>query len=259
MLNPNNQRQQRSGFTLIELMVSLTVLAMVVSLLYGAFYQISNSSSQVKESLQGRQELRLLMKIVRDDLQAIRFLDKLIARNGLEGDTTVFQSGLISNRVTGPEGQEMSYIHFHSALPSRFYPEAKTQDPNLHEVGYLLEFDTTEKKWLFLRREDFFVDEDMIEGGRRHTLSEHVNGFLLEFLEQNIKTSTGETKEVWVNEWDSKDAKKGLCRLPSDRKTTSGKDPCLPVAIRLTMQLKGEDGITLKESAEINLLDALQR
>ena len=59
---------------MLELLISVALLGLVMSLLYGAFFQISNSSLQVNATLETRQELRLLMKMVLDDLQSIKYL-----------------------------------------------------------------------------------------------------------------------------------------------------------------------------------------
>ena len=39
----------RKAFSLLELLVSITLLALVSALIYGAFFQVSNSSLKVKE------------------------------------------------------------------------------------------------------------------------------------------------------------------------------------------------------------------
>ena len=48
----------RKAFSLLELLVLITLLALVSALIYGAFFQVSNSSLKVKESLSQSQELR---------------------------------------------------------------------------------------------------------------------------------------------------------------------------------------------------------
>ena len=68
----------RKAFSLLELLVSITLLALVSALIYGAFFQVSNSSLKVKESLSQSQELRLLMKMVLDDLQAVQYLEHFV-------------------------------------------------------------------------------------------------------------------------------------------------------------------------------------
>ena len=68
----------RKAFSLLELLVSITLLGLVSALIYGAFFQVSNSSLKVKESLSQSNELRLLMKMVLDDLQAVQYLEHFV-------------------------------------------------------------------------------------------------------------------------------------------------------------------------------------
>jgi len=162
------------------------------------------------------------------------------------------------------ENRKINTIHFHTATPSRFFPEAKNRDPNLHEVGYALEKDRETDKWLFKRREDFYVNNDLTQGGREHVLSETVTTFELEFLEQEIKLSNGGFKETWVKKWDSLEPQKPVqlqknieCRPPSNK--TLEKPPCLPIALRLKMALTDSAGTEFSETLELNLIEALQR
>ena len=82
----------RKAFSLLELLVSITLLALVSALIYGAFFQVSNSSLKVKESLSQSQELRLLMKMVLDDLQAVQYLEHFV-----EDKESNSQTGIISS------------------------------------------------------------------------------------------------------------------------------------------------------------------
>ena len=52
-----------SGFSLLEVLVSMAILGLLVTLLYSSFSQISRTSLSVEKSLRGREELRLLMKV----------------------------------------------------------------------------------------------------------------------------------------------------------------------------------------------------
>ena len=68
----------RKAFSLLELLVSITLLALVSALIYGAFFQVSNSSLKVKESLSQSQELRLLMKMVLVVVSKIIYVVKVL-------------------------------------------------------------------------------------------------------------------------------------------------------------------------------------
>ncbi|MBF0238133.1 MAG: type II secretion system protein [SAR324 cluster bacterium] len=244
-----------SGFSMLELLVSISIMSLIMVLIYSAFFQISNYSIQVKNTLQGKQELRLLMRIVLDDLQSVQFLEQFTTFNN--PSETVYQTGIISKRDTRNEYGENSSIHFHAAIPTRFFPEYLPKDPQLHEVGYFLQLEPETGAWSFKRREDFYIDDNLTEGGREHELSRKIIEFQLEFLEKRLALADGSIKEQWVNEWNSKEDSKQSCRPPSIKESKA--DPCLPVALKLTMALKDEQNQVFRETLEINLLEALQR
>ncbi|MBT6728399.1 MAG: prepilin-type N-terminal cleavage/methylation domain-containing protein [Deltaproteobacteria bacterium] len=239
-----------SGFSLLEVLVSMAILGLLVTLLYSSFSQISRTSLSVENSLRGREELRLLMKVVLDDLQAMQYLSRLVELNesespGVQIDS--FETGLIARLVDGPQGAESSSaIDFHAARRARFYPEWRVQDPRLHEIGYRMQENSETGRWELWRREDFYVDPDLSEGGRDYLLTDRVTGFLVELLEQEIELADGGTQENWVKDWDTQE-------LACERNSEASNSFCLPRAIRLSMAVEDEDGQTLEESLTINL------
>ena len=232
----------REAFSLIELLVSITLLGLVTALIYGAFFQVSNSSLKVKTSLSQSQELRLLMKMVLDDLQAVQYLENFVGDEETTSDT-----GIISELVLGPESSEVSQIDFHAAVPSRFYRDIELvregMDPLLHEIGYRLELDTARDVWQFKRREDFYIDADLQEAGREQVLSESVIDFQVEFLFREIEQAAGGSKEEWIDQFNTEERE---C-------FESGEPPCLPRAIQLNMSLKADSGEVVRDSQVINL------
>ena len=101
---PIKFRNTQYGFSLLELLISIALLGLVVSILYSAFFQISNSSIKVISKLETRQELRLLMKMVLDDLQNVQYL-KSFAESGLN-TIQRRESGLIVENKLGPANFE---------------------------------------------------------------------------------------------------------------------------------------------------------
>ena len=246
----SNFRKKVKGFSLLELLISISLIGLVMSLLYGAFFQISNSSLKVKATLETRQELRLLMKMVLDDLQNVQYL-KHFAKSGTN-NTQQLETGLIVEHQLGPENsetgelEEVSQIYFHSAVKSRFYPNEKERDPELHEVSYTLTENPDTKVWQFIRREDFYLDGNIREGGKSYVLSEAVTRFELLLLESETALAGGGYQEKWTNEWDS-DEKDCI------GDASFGEPFCLPRAVELTMSLKGEDEKTVSDSQVSNL------
>ena len=245
-------RKNQHGFSLLELLISIALLGLVMSLLYGAFFQISNSSLQLKTTLEARQELRLLMKMVLDDLQNVQYL-KSFAESG-QSTIPRRESGLIAESKLGPENsetgelEEVSSIYFHTAVKSRFYPEEKEQDPELHEVSYTMQENLDTKVWEFIRREDFFLDNNLKEGGKSYVLSEAVTMFELQLLESETALAGGGYKEKWTRVWNSDESAEGGCG-----DLGIAQNFCLPRAVKLTMSLKGQDGNTVTDSQVSNL------
>jgi len=247
--NPNKVRHLNSGFSILELLISVTLLGLVMSVLYAAFFQISNSSLKVQSSLDARQELRLLMKIVLDDLQKVRYLKHFAESD--QSETLQRDTGLIATRNLGPENpdtgqiEEVTKIDFHTSIKSRFFPEGNSRDPGLHEVSFSMQENPDIKRWEFIRREDFYIDNNLSEGGKYHVLSEEVINFELEFLESETALAEGGFREKWTKVWDSDE------KLCHDLKVIE--NFCLPRAIRLTMALKAKGEKTISDTQVINL------
>ena len=247
--NPNNARHLNSGFSILELLISVTLLGLVMSVLFAAFFQISNSSLKVQSTLDARQELRLLMKIVLDDLQKVRYLKHFAESD--QSETQQRETGLIADRNLGPENpdtgqiEEVTSIDFLTSIKSRCFPEENYGDPLLHDVSYSLQVYPDTKTWDFIRREDFYIDNNLREGGKNHVLSEEVTKFDLEFLESETALAEGGFWEKWTKVWDSDE------RLCHDLKVKE--NFCLPRAVRLTMALKAKGEKTISDTQVITL------
>ena len=246
--NPNNARHLNSGFSILELLISVTLLGLVTSIIYAAFFQISNSTLKIQSTLDARQELRLLMKIVLDDLQKVRYLKHFAESE--QSETQQRETGLIAELNLGPENpntgqiEEVTSIDFHTSIKSRFFQEENSHDPELHEVGYSMQENPDTKTWDFIRREDFYIDNNLREGGKNHVLSEEVTKFVLEFLESETALAEGGFREKWTKVWDSDE------RLCYDLKVKE--NFCLPRAVRLTMALKAKGEKTISDTQVIN-------
>lgn len=243
----NKYPNKHSGFSLLELIVAIAILSTVLTMLYNAFFQVADSTTKAVQTLEAGQEIRLLMKIVRDDLQAIQYLNHFTADN--DAAQGVYRhSGVLSKRGRGPDEEQVNSIHFHAAVPLRFpsQPLEEGSDPELHEVSYFLDFDGTSDRWLFKRREDFYVDDDITSGGTSMVLSEFVTDFKLEFIESIVLGAGGVSRDSEPKkEWDSAE---GKCDAAEGNTT-----PCLPLVIKLTMTLHREGENPVTETNEFNI------
>ncbi len=249
MSNLNNSKYLNSGFSILELLISVTLLGLVMSIIYAAFFQISNSSLKVQSTLDARQELRLLMKIVLDDLQKVSYLKHFA--DSYQSETQQRETGLIAQRVLGPKNpntgqiEEVTRIDFHTAIMTRFFPEENYRDPEIHEVGYSLQENLETKTWEFIRREDFYIDKNIREGGKYNVLSYKVTKFELEFLESETALAEGGFKEKWTKVWDSDE------RFCNELKIKE--NFCLPRAVKLTISIKVKREKIISDTQVINL------
>lgn len=228
-----------SGFTLLEFMISLGLLSWVLIFVYGAFAQISSGALSLRDEMTERQELRLLMRMVTDDLRSAQWLNQYYSK-GVGHDTGI-------EAETVYEGsKEFSKLNFHAAIPSRFHRTVEAyRDPGLHEVGYRVrpaDPDLDEGEGLVLeRREDFYIDKDMRNGGLTVTIATGITDFMVEFLPPDADPNA--SRETWENRWNS---------------TTRSAKTRIPMTVRLTLGRKDAKGKTYLEALEVNLHEGMK-
>ena len=220
-------RGYKQGFTLLELIISLSLLGTVLALIYGTLYQLSSGANHLRDGLNERQELRLLLKMISDDLQGVRWLGNYLAAH------PAATSGIYA--TLHKEGnEEFSEIAMHISQPSRFYRSLEREkDPGLHEVGWLVRPDKEGTPALF-RREDFYLDDNLQSGGVEVPVAEGIQVFRVEFLPVPDAPTNS---EEWTDRWNSGERAVGK-RLPN--------------AVRVTLGRKLPNGEELKEIMEFN-------
>jgi len=235
---PSGRDSRRGGFTLIELLAALAILSLVLTLAYGSFFQISGAAIGLKGELEDQQELRLLLKMIADDLQSARYLANFAAKQGTKPANP---TGIIAKvRFVGKS--EFSYIDFHAATESRFFRQRPPElDPGLHEIGYSVQEDTAANTINLVRREDYYLNSDMQQGGVSVILTRRLETFSLAFLLP--PDAAGSTTERWEREW-----------ISTERPESSR----MPRAIRIGLGLIGKDGRPVRDSIDVNLPDTFK-
>lgn len=219
----------RGGFTLIELIVSIALLSLVLTLVYGSFFQLSDGAQQLKERLSARQELRLLARLVADDLRAVQWLGQF------EGDSDTRLTGMVAE-LEFVDGSEFSNLNFHAAVSARFHRDLEPgTDPRLHEIGYRVRKAEDRDTYQLLRREDFYLDDDITEGGVEVPLADGIEVFRVTFLREAVTSGEEDWRERWGGRWATSD------------------EPHLPAAIRVELTQATPDGRRISETVEFNL------
>ena len=224
------------GFTLLELLIAISLLSIVMVLLYGSVAQISSGTASLNADLANQQETRLLLRMITDDLQAATYLEGFAKGNDAK-------SGLLLT-LDRVGADSYSIAQFHANVPVRFHRRINRQaDPRVHEIAYWVEAAEEDPNLMVLkRREDFYVDNDMEDGGITVDIAEGIKTFQIEVLgEREISHSL---EGDWQDNWDSNgDVKRRI-----------------PLAVRVTLALVPAPGLEIKEEVlEINIESSAEK
>lgn len=177
---PACRSPSRAGFTLVEVLLSLALLGIIVSIIYTSLVR----SVQVKETVEGRLETyqvaRALLDRMTRELQAATLppYNKQAAFVGIEGDL---------------DGQPWDALHFVSLDPA----DQQGSGVDQAEIGYAPQFDRREERRVLLRREDVHIDDNPLEGGMAVEVAERV---------ESLRVRHFDGRE-WQRAWDSRTTK----------------------------------------------------
>lgn len=167
------------GFTLVEVLIALAILAMIMGLVAGSYYSASMATRRTEERL----ELLAMGRIA---------LDKIILEiNGAyidETDATKFP--FIGENGGGWKDPKDTL----DLYTTSFDPRPLGAGSNLSEIGFYLEKHPKLDTYLLQHRMDPFPDFEPEEGGVINDLAEQVIGLSFRYQDDN---------ESWSDRWDS--------------------------------------------------------
>jgi prepilin-type N-terminal cleavage/methylation domain-containing protein len=155
----------QAGLSLLEVLVSASILAIILSLLYGAYHAQMTTTSEIQEMARTNQIVRAIFERMTKDLESavIRFPN--IATPGLLG---------MESEDREEDGAPADRIHFTSL--SHLEPGASTPHTDLCEIGYMLEPDPEGPGYILMRTDDPTPDGDMNSGGSTLELARSIGG-----------------------------------------------------------------------------------
>lgn len=175
----------RKGFTLVELMLAVLILAIMMTIVYGVVVSTVTAAKRVEEITASSEIGPAILTQIRSDLEGA-YLPK-------EGEY------FIASKRSGGAGSR-DRIDFVSGVMA-YGPENEIETPRFHsinEVGYqVIESHKDPGVVILYRREDYFIDPDPLKGGRLTELYDRVRSFSLRFWDG----------EMWRDDWNSKTLK----------------------------------------------------
>lgn len=181
-------RDDKSGFTLIEVLIVVTITAIVLTMLYSSFSQLVTAKRRVETENELIQEANTILLKMRFDL------------------VNAFPRGNINSEVSSPS----AYSYFTGSLEgdnSRIVFTSFAKDPTHYstqsgqsEISYYLVPLRGEREDMFalMRKDNYWIGND--EAGAAYPISERVMSFRVNFLSERSPALTNQ-EEVW--EWNS--------------------------------------------------------
>jgi type II secretion system protein J len=178
------------GFTLLELMLAITLVATIMVVLYMVLHSTLAVSSSVQEVIARSEIGPAILNIIRRDLEGA-FLpddkkeyfvgqDKILSANADRIDFVTM--ALSYDRLTDD-------------------PQEKPRWIPIVESGYQLRLNQQNASYMVLyRREDPFIDEEPLKGGKLVELYDRITNFNLQYYDG----------QQWVDEWNNLKQNKGL-------------------------------------------------
>lgn len=201
------RRTSMRGMTMLEILVSIAILAGMSLLIYGAFDSMSRGKKgEAMRADRARQGREAILRMTRDFSAA--FL------SAHQPQAIALQTRLTA--FIGQNGSPFDRVDFAAFAHRRYEKEAKESDQC--EVGYFVVADPdVPEKMDLVRREQVPMDIEPKKGGIVNVLAEDVELFDVRYLDP--------LNGQWLETWDTQQLTGQLNRLP--------------VEIKITLTLKG--------------------
>ena len=188
-----NNRSEKSGFTLVEILVAVAIIATIVSMVYGSYFVTSKSAQMCRKriamSQQGRKLLGQMAQQIRCSYAgSFKKSTPPAAKGSQKKDVTLENTISYFNGSSGEMGGEILYLVTTNSILEK-------QAPGLFEVTYKFDKNTGT---LFLSQQRFVdAPDSFFEKKNWQPLAENINSIELAF-------SDGRR---WLNTWDFKEKK----------------------------------------------------
>ncbi len=202
-------RRSQLGITLIETMVSIGILALIGSLIYGAFDGMSRTRKGITQMADRYQQGRSAMARMAREIQTA-----FVSRHGdYANNSTMISQQTRKTAFIGKDNGSFDRLDFTSFAHKQLGPHESDQA----EIGYFGSRNRETGVTDLVRREDKYLDMDPGKGGVVNVLVEDVESLEIEYFDPI-------TKE-WVGEWDTTQA--------------AGQPWRLPMQVRITLVING--------------------
>ena len=204
------------GLTLLEILVSITILGIIMAAIYAAYTSNVEAIQIGRQSAQVSQTARIVLDRMSKDLESAFIGAHLPEKRPELG--MIAEDGEIDEKP-------VDTLDF-TTLTHLTVREGGLQT-DLCEIGYYLEEDQEDGGFILYRRDDGIVDDDFTSGGETHELARMVTG-----LDITFQDSQGEEFDNWNTlEGEGKDTLPSLVRIRLTLKDQLGKEQTFMTSI----------------------------
>jgi len=198
------RRDARRAMSLIEVLIAVTILAIISTLIYSGFVQTSRNKARVESQTDRALEVTGALERMARELQSAFVSAQLNPSPSLQVVRTAF---------VGSDRGGRDRLDFTSFSHQRLYRDAKESDQN--ELSYFVTRDPEEPdQRVLVRREQARIDDDPLKGGTLQVLLRDVDSLDVSYLDP----LTGE----WTRSWDTTQGAGQPNRLPAQVKIVVG-------------------------------------
>ena len=187
MKSTSSIRDDKSGFTLIEVLIAVAITVIVLTMLYSSFSQLITAKRRVETENELIQEANTILLKMRHDLV------NAFPRGNINARTSSSAYRYFTGRLEG-ENSRIVFTSF-AKDPTHY----STQSGQSEISYYVLPLrGVHEDMFALMRKDNYWIGND--EAGAAYPLSERVLSFRVNFLSGQSQNSVNEQR-VW--EWDS--------------------------------------------------------
>jgi len=198
----------KRGFTLLEIMLAVSVLALVGTMVYGGFSQTALNKARIEEDVEHSRIIHMTLERMAREL-TVAFVSTHVNPS--------LDLRVVDTAFIGKDNGRDDRIDFTSFSHRRLYRNARESDQN--EISYFVtEHPDDPGVQVLARREQNRIDDDPRRGGKSQILVENVEEFNLEYFDPLLTD--------WVQTWNTEDVLAQPNRLPTQVRIRLGvKDP----------------------------------
>lgn len=156
--------KRSGGFTLFEVLITLSILGVVLSLLYLTFHQSMAVMAETDDRAEAIQQGRMILERMAGELRGAVLI---FQKEGFQ----VYRTGLVGRSVSEGNGF-LDRIDFTTRLPSFSSPVEGGW--GFQELGYFLDRSPGRKGLTLFRRQDDGMDGNLLQGGRALAICDRV-------------------------------------------------------------------------------------